>query len=69
MCLKECNKNVKTGFENGKEQLHKKLDDFLSGSNKEKVIRKLFSLLSVWMSAGKSPPPDKDRMWEQVAGR
>ena len=28
-----------------KEQLHKKLDDFLSGSNKEKVDKELFSLL------------------------
>ena len=28
-----------------KEQLHKKLDDFLAGSNKEKVDKELFSLL------------------------
>ena len=50
-----------------KEQLHKKLDDFLSGSNKEKVDKELFSLL-VRMDEcrKKATPPDKDRMWEQV---
>lgn len=53
-----------------KEQLHKKLDDFLSGSNKEKVDKELFSLL-VRMDEcrKKATPPDKDRMWNRFAGR
>ncbi|MFR5656760.1 MAG: hypothetical protein ACLUDU_01595 [Butyricimonas faecihominis] len=36
-----------------KEQLHKKLDDFLSGSNKEKVDKNYSLYWSVWMSAEK----------------
>ena len=50
-----------------KEQLHKKLDDFLAGSNKEKVDKELFSLLVRMDECRKvASPPDKERMWKQV---
>ena len=52
-----------------KEQLHKKLDDFLAGSNKEKVDKELFSLLVRMDECRKeASQPEKERMWKEVGG-
>ena len=50
-----------------KEELHKKLDNFLAGNNKESVDGELFSLLVRMDECRKKAcPPNKERMWKYV---
>ena len=50
-----------------KEELHKKLKNFLAGNNNERVDKELFSLLfRMDECRKKASPPDKERMWGQV---
>ena len=50
-----------------KEELHKKLDNFLAGNNKESVDGELFSLLVRMDECRKKAcPPNKERMWKHV---
>ena len=50
-----------------KEELHKKLDNFLVGNNKESVDGELFSLLVRMDECRKKAcPPNKERMWKYV---
>ena len=50
-----------------KEELHKKLDNFLVGNNKESVDGELFSLLVRMDECRKKAcPPNKERMWKHV---
>ena len=50
-----------------KEELHKKLDNFLEGNNEESMDGELFSLLVRMDECRKKAcPPNKERMWKHV---